>query len=219
MRPIRTTAAALAVSALALGMATTQAEALSVKPGDPGFIVSFNDNDTLLAELTWTLVEKAGDLWTFAVEVVNNSSGSPDRNRITGIAFGSNPAPTGLTITDDDNGTWNVARTGNIGGAGFQAFELNACVGSGKTNCVGGGGGGVDGGNSSTMELQFSAAADSLLFGDFATRWQSLEGGESKVIGSISVAPIPLPAGGWLLLLGLGGLGLFGWRRHERAAA
>ena len=218
MKPIRSTAAALAVSALALGMATTQAEALSVQPGDPGFIVSFNDNDTLLAELTWTLVEKAGDLWTFAVEVVNNSSNNPDKNRITGLAFATDPAPTGLTITDDDNGTWNVAQTGTVIGAGYQFFELNACIGSGPT-CVGGAGGGVEGQSSSTLELQFTAAGDSLLFGDFATRWQSLENDGSKVIGAVSVAPIPLPAGGWLLLAGLGGLGLFGWRRREQATA
>jgi len=33
------------------------------------------------------------------------------------------------------------------------------------------------------------------------------------------VAPVPLPAGAWLLLSALGGLGFFGWRRKRLAAA
>ena len=32
-------------------------------------------------------------------------------------------------------------------------------------------------------------------------------------------APVPLPAGAWLLLSALGGLGLTGWRRKRMAAA
>ncbi len=40
----------------------------------------------------------------------------------------------------------------------------------------------------------------------------------SAIRASESIAPVPLPAAGWLLVAGLGGLGLFGRRRSSVSA-
>lgn len=58
----------------------------------------------------------------------------------------------------------------------------------------------------------------SLTFSDFAARWagNAVTEGSFDAGGTIKVAPVPLPAAGGLLLLGLGGLALL--RRGRKAA-
>jgi hypothetical protein len=211
----------LGAAVIALGMWNDRAEALPVNATDVGtvFTVDFNFADTLLAEFIWTLERVVNDVWSFSVEVLNKSTNLPDANRIASFAFGTTPVSTNITLTDDDGGVWRSAATGTVTGAGYQFFDLNACILSGPT-CTGGGGGGVAGGQSSTVSFDLTADAGTLLFGEFASRWQSINvnGLTSTVVGG-TPAPIPLPAAGWMLLAGLGGLGLVARRRRDRAAA
>lgn len=214
---LSTAAAALIVT----GLGAERAEAMPVTASDIGalFFVDYNLADTLLARFTWSLDRVVNDVWSFTVNIQNNSSNSPDANRITSFAFGTTPASTSITLTDDDNGLWRSASSGGVTGAGYQAFDLNACVLAGPT-CTGGGGGGVAGGGNSTLSFDLTASTDTLLFGDFATRWQSINvnGVTSTVLGG-TPSPIPLPAAGWLLLAGIAGLGMAARRRREPVAA
>lgn len=214
-------------AALTLVVSTDDAKAVTLTTGDVGseFVVNFNLLDTLLADFTWKLDQVVGSVWSFSVNVVNNSSNTPDKNRITSFGFGTAPSATSISITDGDGGVWNHSEVGTINGAGFQFFDLNACVGAGSNNCTGGGGGGVEGGGSSTVKFDLTAASNHLVFGDFASRWQSIDlvvdgNRETSIVfegGVVPPAVIPLPAGGLLLITALGGLG-FASRRRRKAA-
>lgn len=206
---------------LALSAFSDRADALPVNATDVGtvFTVDYNYENTLLAEFIWKLDRVVNNVWSFSVDVINASSNSPDANRITSFAFGTTPVSTNIKITDDDNGIWRSASVGDVTGAGYQFFDLNACVLSGPT-CTGGGGGGVAGGESSTVSFDLTADTDTLFFGEFASRWQSINvnGLTSTVLGG-TPSPIPLPAAGWMLLAGLGGLGVVARRRREKTNA
>ncbi len=217
----RTTSFAIGAAVLALGLTADRANATPVTPSDIGalFFVDYNLADTLTARFTWTLDAVVDDVWSFTVDINNTSSNSPDANRITSFAFGTAPAASGITLTDDDNGLWNDAFASSVGGAEYQFFDLNACVHAGP-NCTGGGGGGVAGQGTSTLSFDLTADTDTLIFGDFATRWQSINinGMDSTVLGG-TVAPIPLPAAGWMMLAGLIGLGVVARRRSKAETA
>ena len=45
------------------------------------------------------------------------------------------------------------------------------------------------------------------------------DGGSNITINSATVSAVPIPAGAWLLLSALGGLGFAGWRRKKAVAA
>lgn len=220
-KALSNSASVLGAAVLALGVSYDRAEAFPVNATDSGvlFSVDYNLSDTLVAEFIWSLDRVVSDIWSFSVDIVNNSTNSPDANRITSFAFGTTPASSNITLTDDDGGIWASATSGTVNGAGYQLFDLNGCVLAGPT-CTGGGGGGVAGGGRSTVKFDLTAQTDTLFFDDFATRWQSINvnGLTSTVLGG-TPAPIPLPAAGWMLLAGLGGLGLVARRRRDKANA
>ena len=224
-------------AALAVGMAADDARALGVGPTDPGFIATFNEQDNLLATLTFSLQNKVGNVWTFAIEVANQSIIEGDlTKRITSFGFGLDPTATAVNLKDNDDGLWNGAVIGTVRGnnpnpglfgAGYQHFAIDTCVFDGPT-CEGGGDG-VKGGQTSNLVLEITSDAESLFFTDVATRWQSIDLGPdpdkpgknitSIVIGG-DIAPIPLPPVGFMLLGALGALAFAARRRPvEKAAA
>ena len=211
-------------AALAVGVAADDAHAFGVSPGDPGFIVNFNEQDTLLARLTFELDSVLNNVWTFAVEVANLSENVPDVNRI--VAFGFNVSPFfAATIDDDDNGTWaGVSVPGVNPGPNTGGFEaINTCVFAGE-NCPGGANEGVIGGGTSNLVLliETDGSADTLFFSNVQTRWQdiNLPTGETSIAIGGDIAPIPLPPVGFMLLGALGALAFAARRRPvEKAAA
>jgi len=196
----------LAVS-LSVGVGAQSASAATVSSIGESFTVSYNYLDTLIADLTWTVTNIVGDRWFFDV-LIDNDSPNPsnnETNRITSFGFTTDPSATNVSATGD----WD-ATTGGIQ-AGYQNLNIEACVYDG-VNCNAGGGGptiGVAGGEEETVSLAFDyGGGTELFFTDFATRWQSMSvsapgGGDSMVLAP---SPVPLPAAGWLLLVGVGGL-------------
>lgn len=209
-------------AALAVGMAADDAHALGVNPGDPGFIATFNYEDTLLARLTFALqdVDIINNIWTFAVEVVNMSANDGvDRNRLVSFGYRLTPQAKSTTIVDNDNGAWagvTAVSSGDINVGGFKEFQINTCVFAGQ-NCAGGANEGIEGGETSNLVLaiQTDGPVDSLFFTNAATRWQSIapNGDGSIAIGG-DIAPIPLPPVGFMLLGALGALAFAARRRQ-----
>lgn len=202
---------ALAGAFVALSlMVPNVATAATVSAVGDAFTVKYNYFNTLIADLTWTVTNIVGSTWSFSVLIDNLSSNSPNLNRITSFGFATNPAPTNLTVSTSN---WKGTTSGPIA-AGYQTFGINACVFNGQ-NCQGGGNTGVAGGAQRTVNFSFNYSGGSpLTFTSFATRWQSIN---VNGVTSIVLAPVPLPAAGWMLLAGLGGLAAF--RRFRPKAA
>lgn len=213
--------AALAAT-LALGVGAAQeATAATLDASDVGtsFTVDFNYFDTLLAEFEWTLDSVVGNVWSFTVDIANNSSNSPNQNRLTSFGISATP-DVSLAITDNDGGLWTAVRTDPT--AGYQNIGIDGiedCVTSatgGNPNCQGGGNGGIAGGGTSTMGLALTllTASNTLTFDNFAVRYQSIDvNGNTSIAFEGFVAPVPLPAGLPLLGLGLGALALLRRRK------
>jgi hypothetical protein len=73
--------------------------------------------------------------------------------------------------------------------------------------------------------VQYIGAMDAIDLYGYSIYWDAVEHGhlvnqQSSYIGSylVRVTPVPLPAGVWLLLSALGGLGFAGWRRKAVTA-
>ena len=211
---------AAAVVALAVGFTGSAVVAETIKVGrnDPGVIATFDFSDMdreidISATIRFALDEVLNDIWKFTVTVANTSTNIGDvKNRISSFGFDVRPID-GITLSDDDNERWSGVDVGPVGGAGYQFFDLNACVRSG--NVCTGSGGGVVGQETSVLGLDIESASEHLFFGDFATRWQEVgtKGKDSIVIGG-TVAPIPLPPVGFMLLGALGALAFAARRRQ-----
>lgn len=216
MKKILQTTAIATATVFSLAGASAASTVSSI--GD-SFTVNYNYLGTLLADLTWTVTGISGSTWSFSVLIDNNSSydaGTGETNRITSFGFTTDPSATNISVT---SAGWDgVVDTSGINGAGYQHFDIEACVYNGST-CTGGGNEGVAGLQSETVDLSFYYGGGSdLEFTSFATRWQSIgEGGDdSMVLGPTT--PIPLPAAGWLLLGGVAGLGALARRQKRKAA-
>ena len=210
---------AAAVIAVAANTGAAKAVTLDITDIGSSFTVDFNYFDTLLAEFKWTLTSIAGSVWNFTVDLDNNSSNSPNENRITSFGFSTTPNVT-VALTDTDGGLWTGVSTDPTAGYQNIAGGIEDCVRSGANNCQGGGGGGVSGGGTSSLGLALTqlTPSDTLTFDAFAVRFQSI-----NVNGNTSLAfegfvppttPIPLPAAGWLMVCALGGLAALRRRRQ-----
>jgi hypothetical protein len=71
-------------------------------------------------------------------------------------------------------------------------------------------------------QLGGSYAAFRIVWGDAPVNYQEVNFGRTylpELNPTLEVTPVPLPAGAWLLLSALGGLGFFGWRRKRTLVA
>ncbi len=214
--------AALATAAtMTIGVAS-HASAATVSVNGDSFTSEYNTTfdaaNSLIASLTWTLDVIApvvgGTKWDFSVLVENNSTSTEvgAKNSITSLGFTTDPAARDLVVSTAD---WDGTTSGPIA-AGYQSFNIDACVFNGS-NCQGGQpNDGVKMGES--LVLAFSFITDTvdplnLSFESFGLRFQGI--GDAD--GSMVIAPIPVPAAGFLLLGALGGLAFLRRRQQKMA--
>lgn len=199
-----------AVLALASAPASA-AELLFETEGQEGEVVFGGGSlsDGLSGRLALTLVEIAGNSFTFAYSLMNTSDASNLVSRISTFAFNTDPNTSSVTIL---SGFTTVIRDGNL--PGQNAFELCFKTGQGN-NCNNGTGGAT---LSSPVNGSFilnlgGPATSSVTLSNFLARYQSTgPNGEGSAVGVGTAVPEP---GTWLLMiLGLGAVG-FAMRRRQ----
>jgi hypothetical protein len=212
---IAVTAAAVIVSALA---APAGAAVTTTTIQNTGFPQSWEtvwsgsiDGQSLSATGAWTLTGVASDVWSFTLNLVHNSAApigptTFDPARIVAWGFDSNP---GITNFNTSTAGWTA------GGNQAQGdFDVVNCVWAGQ-NCQGGSNAGLEAPGSQLFNFTFVSAASSIVLDNFQIRLQSVGINSAE---SISLNAIPLPAGAWLILAALGGLGVVARRRKALPA-
>jgi hypothetical protein len=201
--------------ALAGGLALSAAPASAVVLTSGGGVQNFNTSASILYEGqtvsytgAWTLQSVAANLWSFAVTITNTSSAPVgpvtfDPARLVSWGFDTTPTATAFTLTTAPAG-WDES-------GGLGVMNVDHCAYAGP-NCAGNANAGItpsDGGQ--LFEFTFVSTESSITLDNFLVRFQSIG------INSDGSAVIPLPAAAWLMLAGLGGLGLMS-RRKAKAA-
>lgn len=220
---------AAAVAALGLGSMAASAATFNV-------VGANSPNTTATVDFSYDGVN------TLTIGITNTATGSTDP-RITGFAFNAPTDVTGVSAltaagtgnnliwsashspnginTPGNNGFFDIA---GLTGPNFNGGNANAGIllnGTGIFNLVLTGNAAALAAlteNSFLSLLSFPQNNNSDLW-PFAVRFQRLSDGlvtSDVAFGGPDMAPIPLPAAGWLLLAGVGGLAAM--RRRRRAA-
>ncbi len=182
--------------------------ALPCNGGNPGV--------TLQARAIFTLqavtIVGSETFWDIGLVLRNNSFLSAG-GFLTAMGFATDPDATlsGVWDANADGINW-AGGPGSI--PGFGTTEL--CVFDGN-NCAAANEQDMDPAQQDRIGFTLTTGlVDTLTFSDFAVKWAGvgLDGGSSyDAGGTISVAPVPLPAAGGLLLAGLAGLALLNRKR------
>ena len=203
-----------------------------------------NDGDGIIGtlesliwyELTGFATDQSNEVATFAIMIMNNSTGGQN-GRVTSFGFD-------VLIPDAilaSAGTGYFAALDEDFGAGFMTVDICVFVGS---TCVGGGGGGITPGNTDTTTLSLTYPGGTMLsnglsFGTPFVRYQSVTAQDgdfsectindrdclsAKLGGVIELedpngpGPNPIPEPSTMLLLGSGLVGLIGYRMRKAQA-
>lgn len=137
-------------------------------------------------------------VWNLTNPAVNNN---PEGNRLS--VFGFDTAPNILSATIDQG--WQLATNSNGISSGLEACFKE----SGNNNCNNGQNG-IFAGTSLTFNIDLATddpTATEISFDRVWVRYQSVgEGDDTSESDNFNLTPVPLPAAGWLFLVGLGSL-------------
>ena len=233
---MRKTALAAGFALAALGMtaanaATVTSTSASVTGADAGFswTVDFICSPTLPCNETPTVTLTARAVFTLTSVLVNastvtwginlvltNTSASGVGGALTAMGFNTDPDAVLSGIVDSAaDGT--VFSGGSGGSAGIPGFKTELCVWDGN-NCRAANEKTMTAGDTNTMSFILTTAGLGTLlsFDNFAVKVAGAGLPQSYEFGGTIPAPVPVPAAGGLLLLGLGALAAL--RRKQKAA-
>ncbi len=178
--------------------------------------------ESLAASVTFTLVDRTEDSFTFAYEARNLAGGEFTSARLFGFGFNLSDKP--KTITAD--GLYGRVGSGNLPGAG----KVDVCLmagGSGKA-CAPSGSGGLGIGSlpaEGSFTLSYKNPMESVQISNGSARWNDLSAPEAgmddedgtAVAAFIPLDPMPEP-GSWAMLIA--GFGMVGTAlRRQRPGA
>lgn len=169
----------------------------------------------LVFTLTGVTNVGSGTQYSFNYNIANASVTPAPNSRLGQFGFDVSGTPgSGLTVSDGASDYFQLTGNGNFNGLGGR----DVCLTAGN-NCSGGGNAGIlsGAGNSKvgTLIFTYANAAQSITFGNFATRWQAGQNNASASGGGIVALGVPEPAT-WAMMIG--GFGLLGAVVRRRKA-
>ncbi len=227
-------ALAMSVSAVSLGLATTQASALVVVNGTDLAPIVFNGlvdpGAALVPGLSATLdlgpAVFSGNMVSFSYSFTNTTDSVVDAltidSRIRSFGFNVDAGTgNGLLATSSSTGAYaNVtlgAMSPSLGGIGGNRYRCLTATGNG--GCTGGPGGLTSGQSTNgTLVLQFQSAASQLFLNDFVVRYQAIEGWRGGDSGIGVASAVPEPSTWAMMLIGFAGLAFASRRRSLQTA-
>ena len=182
-------------------------------------MTSGGENLSAIGNWAFTNFAAATNTWSFSLELTNNSNAGA---RITSWGLDAPETASNFALLTSPSG-WTP-------GGGQGVMDVDHCVHLGE-NCAGGGNGGIVNTNphpvghpqydnfvapTGHFTFSFVSADTDITLNNFLTRWQSV-GTDNQ--GSEVLAPIPLPATGWLMLgiLGVGAAAAHRKRKQKQA--
>ena len=201
------------------------AENASWRPGSNRFIFAFSDASSKGSPDADVVAALAAE----GIKLVSLDFGggffTTDMTELGAITFSSSATPD--SIVDDVTagiiegfGEYSAVTVGDLGGGDPLIDVSTVCTGADTGACVGDSAMGeydrsVD--RTFTFDVTFTRNADGTsVFDTFALVDGGIVATEADRFPGDDVAPVPLPAAGWMLMAGIGGMGVL--RRRRKAA-
>jgi len=193
-------AAAIAASLMAGGVSASTVTSITLdKNTTASWETSWHQlfgGEDVSATGAWSYIGATDDSWNFTMTLDNTSSAGA---RLVSWGFDTTPTASAFTVTAPSN--W-------AGGSGGGTVNVDHCAFAGN-NCNGGANAGLLPNNDPlTFQFSFQSTESSITLDRFRTRYQSAGDSDNSLTIDAGSHPtsVPLPAAGWLLLAGIGGL-------------
>ncbi|MBU2958918.1 VPLPA-CTERM sorting domain-containing protein [Paracoccus sp. 1_MG-2023] len=202
------------------------AENASWREGSNRFIFAFSDASSKGSPDADVIAALAANNIDLISLDFGGESFTTDMEELGAIAFASSATP-GAIVDDVTAGIiagfaeYSSVTVGDLGGGDPLIDVSTVCTGANTGACSGSSAMGdydrsVD--REFTFDVTFTRLADGdAAFDTFALVDGGVIGTEADYFPGVDVAPVPLPAAGWMLIAGLGGMGAIGRRRRRNS--